>query len=154
MSQRPVKLLRIQRVTRTPDRPAARDLATESGAPDSGRVTWVGRVEWEQRAADRIRAQEETAATAPEPAVTEPSPEPPPATPNAGKSIPETSAGRVCDRCGAYVIDRERHTAWHRRDGKRHRRIDRLESLVLRISEVLGIASTTENTATTDGNTE
>jgi hypothetical protein len=35
------------------------------------------------------------------------------ATADAGPERPEEPAGRVCDRCGSWVIDLSRHTEWH-----------------------------------------
>ena len=35
------------------------------------------------------------------------------AAPDAAQDAPMEPAGRVCDRCGSWVIDLERHTEWH-----------------------------------------
>jgi DNA-binding XRE family transcriptional regulator len=35
------------------------------------------------------------------------------AVPDAGRERPEDAAGRVCDRCGSWVIDLSQHTEWH-----------------------------------------
>ncbi|MGW5518495.1 hypothetical protein [Nocardia africana] len=82
-----------------------------------------------------------------------PAPAPAPAA-NPGEPLPDPSGGRVCPVCAAYAIDPDRHAAWHAETSQWRGGIDRLKALVLRVFLARGYITTTENTATTDGNTE
>lgn len=124
MSQRPVKLSTIHRVGRTPETPPASDSGGNADASASSRVTWV------------------------DPATGGRAETPPPATvPTTGESLPDTSGGRICDRCGAYVVRPDLHGDWHRK-------LDRHIRLTLDVFQARGDIAKGGDSAATNENKE
>lgn len=74
------------------------------------------------------------------PAIAEPAPAPP----ADGATLPDTSGGRVCQKCGAYIVLPDVHARYHRR-------LARFMDLVHDVFRARGYITTDENTAT-DGN--
>jgi len=118
MPQRPVKPFEIRRRPPTPEIPPASNPGGNAVPSDSPHVVW------------RDPADADRAETAPAPGA-----------PTVGESLPDTSGGRVCQRCGAYVVLPEVHADFHRN-------LDRHIRLTLDVFQVRGYITKGGDTAT------
>lgn len=105
-----------------------------------------------RRARDKAAQQPPAIVDSPDPTPTAENPAPAPGPlarvgdiATVGETLPDTSGGRVCQKCGAYVVLPDVHTRYHRK-------LNRFIDLVHEVFRRLGYITKAGDSAATDGN--